>query len=305
MQLSEFFSRGTLAGSVDLRFDDENDLRAVNSRRDFDFSGFAGSQQGVTLLADELAPFSHVVRAGAQVVNFGLFAGTQSIPSDVDRTKRGGWGNTPPDVEPDTALANVSPKRVWAQVTVSEQLVKQGGIAGAELVNRQLFRALSVEIDRAAFSGDGANGEPVGLVEDSAVPVLAGGPAAPSMVRIAAMEAAIADAEAENRTLTLACSPDVRKHMRNASALSGGTERSLWEAAADFNRLSTPRLPAATMVLGNFSELVIAHWGAMTVLVNPYSRDIEGFVRLTVSMQADVIARVPNAFVIDSELDLS
>jgi hypothetical protein len=42
---------------------------------------------------------------------------------------------------------------------------------------------------------------------------------------------------------------------------------------------------------------VIGHWGAVDLLINPYSLDDQGFVRLTASMHADIIAARPESFV--------
>lgn len=309
LAIDELFGRGLVPGGrTVLDFHDPNGLRAV-TQRDADLSGFTTPPAGrLSLLEDELRD-SLVVRCGARVLPLGLVAGPVNIPTPIDLDKAGGWGTAPTNVEPSTLLTTMSPHRCWALITLSEQLIRQSGIIGAEFANQQLMHAIASEIDRAAFAGDGTDDQPIGLFNDPDVVTLAGGPAAPSLTRFAAMRRAIVEAGVvEGIRLTLLVAPDVEEFLLETPAFAGagGSERSMHaELSANYNVHSSIRVPDGSVVMGKFSDLVVCLWGGIELLVNPFSRDTEGFTRLIASAQIDVAPRRPESFILDTGLVLS
>ena len=56
-------------------------------------------------------------------------------------------------------------------------------------------------------------------------------------------------------------------------------------------------MPASHAILGDFSELLIAQWGSIDVMVNPYAQQKAGIVEMTVDLFADIGVRHAASFV--------
>lgn len=292
-ELHSFLSKPVPQGRMSMRYHQDTDLEVISARtynRDLDGSGLP-RPRGVALFEDEIRE-SLAVRAGATVMNFGKLSGEQSIPS-IDPSLAAGWGSSPSSVEPETLLNLAEPRRVWCMITVSSQLAIQGGLAGTAYVYRQLHSGLALAIDKAVFNGTGASGQPFGLFNDSAV--ASTDVAAP--FDLGAFAGQLFDAEqAINETHSgspnaIFTSPSILRELRE------GQPADKWQIAAPLAPVaSSPDIAGTRAVIGNFRNLAIVHWGEVEILVNPYSRDTEGMIRLIASMNADVLAVRPESF---------
>jgi HK97 family phage major capsid protein len=291
LELGRLLNSPIPGGSATLTWptETEADLRAY---RDFT-NGMAPGQQ-VLLLEHSLRPHSAIVRLGAEVLNLGVQSGNHQLAC-IDRSKAGSWGSTPADVAPATPLVLLQPKRVWASIVVSTRLIRQSGMAGAALVEGQLLAAIGSAIDRAAIQGTGLDGEPVGLLTDPAIQSV--DTTTFTFEKFAEMERLIGEGYGEvSGELAFLMDPELREDLKTQSRVPDTGGPSIWEAI-DCTKLATPFCPAQKQILGDFSQLAIGHWGAVDLLVNPFSLDDQGFVRLTASMHADIIAARPESFV--------
>ncbi len=55
------------------------------------------------------------------------------------------------------------------------------------------------------------------------------------------------------------------------------------------------------MVFGNFGDAILGMYGGYDVIVNPYSRDIDAAVRITVNTFGDVAVRHAASFCASSD----
>jgi hypothetical protein len=53
---------------------------------------------------------------------------------------------------------------------------------------------------------------------------------------------------------------------------------------------------AHAIIFGNWKDLILATWGGIEFLVNPYSRDTEGLIRINAWTFYDVLVRRPQSF---------
>jgi len=58
------------------------------------------------------------------------------------------------------------------------------------------------------------------------------------------------------------------------------------------------------IIFGNWQDLVVAQWGGIDVIVNPYTNQTSGTVTISMLMEADVQVRHPESFaiIVDSTL---
>jgi HK97 family phage major capsid protein len=58
-------------------------------------------------------------------------------------------------------------------------------------------------------------------------------------------------------------------------------------------------------ILGDFSQVVIAYWGALEVIVDPYTDAAKGLVHITSTLYVDVGVIQPGAFAVIRDLTLA
>ena len=84
----------------------------------------------------------------------------------------------------------------------------------------------------------------------------------------------------------------------------------LWENTGDddtFGRvngrraISSTQLPAGQVILGKWSEMIIASWVGVEILVDPFSLATQAEIRVRSSLLADIQFRYPLAFCASSD----
>jgi hypothetical protein len=299
LQLHDLVNNPLPAGSRTLHYHAENDPAAVHSRA-ADHDALAGETRPV-LLEDELRA-SHAIRAGATV--FRLNSRDTHVQA-INLASAGGWGAAgAAAADPATTLSPLNLRRCSASITYSTFLAASGGIEFSKMLYLQLHAALAASLDRAAFAGDGEDDVPLGLLHDPGVAAytIADPPElADFLEQLADAEAGIV--EGWNGEPTCFVSPRLREALRLAPSTAAAGE--------DFAPIANPGLAAAmplppirstaalegmTAILGDFRSLAIGHAGEIMVQVNPFSRDAEGYVRITASGYFDVVAARPSAF---------
>ena len=76
-------------------------------------------------------------------------------------------------------------------------------------------------------------------------------------------------------------------------------------ANAFYSSLFTNAVNTEYAVYGNMAEIWAGLWGAVEILINPYTHDSEGQVKLTVNRIADMVSRNDEAFAKTPDLDVA
>ena len=69
-----------------------------------------------------------------------------------------------------------------------------------------------------------------------------------------------------------------------------------------FRAASSTNLPAATMIFGDFSKVIIAEWGALEIAANPYANFAAGITGIRAFYTTDVGVRTAGAFSASSSI---
>ena len=220
---------------------------------------------------------------------------------------------------------SLQPRTVGALQKFSRQMILQSTPTIEQLVRNDLVAILAVEIDRAALSGSGTAGQPLGIVGQSGVNVLVGGTngANASFDQAIAMIAALDAANAPQGSRGFMMNGKTRGYL---SSLKSSTGQYLWangggvgDATAQslqgypygFTNQLRSNLTKGTaagvcseMIFGAWEDLVIGMWGTLELLVNPY--DSTGFANGDVSVRCmqsvDIQARHTQSFAYISDL---
>lgn len=242
-----------------------------------------------------LIPESGVIKAGARVrsglIGSQLTPVTNALPAFV-------WLPTESSQLPTDATLVFgqrasTPKTGGTYIRVSYQLSKQSSI---ESDLRQLVRLMSgIAIDTAAFSGSGANGECLGLLNVSGVNSVSG--TSLGWTGITDLEEASLLANASDERLTFVTTPGVKKLLRKREMATGSGMIWAGDTIGGHRAFATTSMASASMLVGDFSNLLLLFWGpGPELLVDPYSGFKSGRVDFGLFINMDVVATYPAAF---------
>jgi HK97 family phage major capsid protein len=290
-----------------------------HGRRDMTATGGSNGDQGGTLVPTVHGSFIELLYArlvlqglGAQFLS-GL-TGNLDLPKLVTGSTVANKGETAAADEssPTTGVVQLSPKRATTYVEVSQQLMNQSSPSVEAIVRNDLATALALIIEQRAISGTGDTNQPRGILATVGIGDVAGGTdgAAPTWANIIALETGVATANADIGSLAYLTNPKVRGKLKGTSKVTGengfiwdGTDTPLNGYRAGVTTQVPSNLTkgaasgtASAIIFGNFSDLVIAQWGGISIMANPYVKDIEGLVRLTVNAYHDNVVRRAASF---------
>jgi len=208
---------------------------------------------------------------------------------------------------------NLSARTLAATTSYSRQLLTQSSVDIEAFLRADLAGAHAAAIDAACFAGTGTSNQPVGLLYNSNVPIVALGTngLAPSAQALCSMEQSVADYSADLGQLAWATTPGMRAKLRQTPMFTGSTIPA-WQGdeGGDF-LLGSPAIVSRSvpqsltkgsssdchMILcGYFPALTIASWGVVELVVDPYAQRKRNVLEVTSYQMVDVIVRRPTAF---------
>ena len=188
----------------------------------------------------------------------------------------------------------------------------QSSLSAEQFARDELIRAMMLAVDLAAINGKGSNGEPVGVLNTTgigAVEIGANGGAV-EWKHVVALESAIAAANADLGNLAYLTNARLRGYLKT-KLKSDGVDGYIWaDGAAPLNGYPcavSNQVPAdltkgsaagkcSALVFGNWSDLLIAHWGVLDVVVDPYTKSTSGALKITVLQDVDIAVRHAESF---------
>ena len=223
-------------------------------------------------------------------------------------TKASGTGEGEADANAASGLemdtVSMTPERVSAKTTYTKQLILQGGVGIDTLIANDLSAAMNAYIDDRAFDVILADGD----VDDQST--TAANTDMTSALAVA-MEAAVLAAGGNLGGAAYAMSPEAFKLAKNAPQVSNVS--ALYDLASNtfngYRAVATPYLvnaagPLGQMVFGNFQQgLILAYFGGLDLLVDPYSAAGNAQITLHVNRFFDVAVRQPGALSICTDIE--
>lgn len=283
----------------------------------------ATGDAGGFLVADELRPdlFIGQLRnrsalAGSGAMMLGGLVGDVSIPKQAGAGQFYWVNSEEADVTESrqtVGQVKLTPRHGAAHTRYSKQTLQQSSVDIEQFVRNDLLSIAALGIDSAGLSGSGVGGEPLGLRNTTGInkPSNFAG-ATPTWAEVLALVGAVAD---DNAMPMFGGQEDGRSGdasrflMRGnmATALMGTSKDSgsgtfVLEFAGNQPRVGlwgvtvSNQVTDGDLMFGDWSQLLIGQWGDPDVLVNPYTGDTSGVVRITVHVLVDVAPRHIQAF---------
>jgi HK97 family phage major capsid protein len=271
------------------------------------------------LMTDALRGALVCARAGAQVLTD--MDGAFSVPKQSAATTFE-WvaeGGSPSGSNAVIGSQGYTPRTLTGFVDITRTFMKQTSLDAEAFARRDLTLGIAGALDAAALNGSGTGREPAGLRTLAGITTIALGTngAAPTWDAIVALETAVANANIaiEQGAPAYVMTPKARGAMKTQLVNANAPGVFLWGLNVDGTRtvgtvngypaFATSYLPStltkgsgtglSSMIFGDFSYLLMALWGGVDILVNPYAGNA-GSVRLNIFQDADVAPRRAEAF---------
>lgn len=262
-----------------------------------------GGDTGDNLVGTDMGDFVPALNAQPIVVQLGArvlsgLSGNVSLPKGGSTTAE--WlGENAETTESDMTLSQISltPKRVAALSELSKQLLTQASYDVENIVRSDIALQLSLAIDKAAIQGSGSS-DPTGITNTSGV----GSSSGLDLAGAVDCETNVSAANALGGNPAYLMTPSVRGTLKT-TALDSGSGRFVMEGASlnGYRAEVSTQVPSSTLIFGDFSQLIIAEFGAgADIVVDPYTKAANGLTRIHVQRFADVGVRHAGAFSVAS-----
>lgn len=200
----------------------------------------------------------------------------------------------------------LTPHRVGAWNNYSKQLLLQSAIDVENFVRNDLMQVIALDWDRLLLNGQGANSEPLGVMNTPGIGFIHFGAAA-TFAKLVAMETAIAimNAPAEGRAyVTTSGAKGVLKSA--AKLLTGATTvaaTALWEndMINGYRAIDSQQIPNNQMLFGAWPNLIHGIYGGLDVVIDPYTLATQAEVRIVMNTWGDCLLRYPQVFCVSDD----
>lgn len=265
---------------------------------------------GGNLVGTNLVPssFIELLRARAVVAQLGAvmlpgLVGNVAIPKQTGAATAYWLQNeADPITESNHTFGQLSltPKHVGAYTEISRQLMMQSTPAVDQLVMDDFARVLALAIDKAALEGTGSNGQPTGISQTANIGSVTG--TSLDLADCLEFQSDLAGSNALVNGCAYVTTPAVAALLAGRARISSTDSVTLWRGnilegqIEGFRAVSTTQVTAASMVFGDFSQVVIGEWGFLELAMNPYASFTAAITGIRAIQTVDVGVRHAAAF---------
>ncbi len=200
----------------------------------------------------------------------------------------------------------LTPKRVSAVGIYSKQLLIQSAIAIENFMREDLMTVNAIRLDYLGFNGAGANSEPLGIINTPGVGSVTFGAAA-TYAKLVAFETLINAANSMGGSRAYVTTPTSKGVLKSAAKLLTGATTvaavALWEdnEINGYPAFDTNQILNNGMIFGNFNSLIMAMFGGLDIVVDPYTLADKAEVKITINNFIDIALRHPQEFVVSAD----
>ena len=200
---------------------------------------------------------------------------------------------------------DLTPLRLSSYVDISKQLLMQNGMGAQQAIVADLGRAAGAKIDAAMFAASDVTSAPGAIAGTTGVLTFteaAYSPNASIYDDFMSAESALAVGEGLQGNLAYVANPVLMKDLKRSAqvaAVTAGVQGNLVNGYPTYysNGCTKVTDTSADFLFGDFSKLFIGMFGGLDITVDPYTKAINGEVRLIVNQYIDWGVSQPGAFV--------
>lgn len=201
----------------------------------------------------------------------------------------------------------LSPHRVGATNDYTKQLLLQSSADIENFIRDDLMKVLAIKWDKLILEGSGSASEPTGILHTGGIGSVHFGAAA-TFAKMVEFETALSNANADQGRMAYVTNTAVRGVLKTKTKVASSTfPIYIWEPGDygdgsndgtinSYRAAATNQIANNLVAFGNFEDAIHALWGGYDVVVNPFSRDVDAVVRITINSFGDVAVRHAASF---------
>lgn len=305
-------------------------VRGVGRNEKRDLNVTTTTEGGFTVATEvgELIPFLNprlVTEALGATFFTGLSSNIDFPRNDAASTAVWEGENTANDeTTPTFDRIQLSPNRLGAFTDISKQLLVQSTIDVENFVRNSLSVAIANALDTAAINGSGQSNQPLGILNTSGIGSVALGTdgGVISFGSIVDLETEVAVDNADFGNLAYLTTPGVRGFLKQAEKATGTAQFVYMDSTVPGEgMLNGYRARVSTLVpstltkgngsnlhaviFGNFSELIVAQWAGIDLVIDPYTSAKNALVTLVVNSWWDIAVKHAASFAAIKDADIT
>jgi HK97 family phage major capsid protein len=198
-----------------------------------------------------------------------------------------------------------TPKTIGATTTIERKFMVQSSVDAEQLVRNDIASVIANGLDLAALEGTGANNQPLGVGANTNISHVSIN-AAPSYTNVVKLWSTVAAAHGDQGSLAFVTHPGVGGQWKSLDRSTNGSGIFIdngsgvlgypvyYTGALNATRGASSN--QSSILFGNWSDLVIALFTGVDVIVDPYSIGTSGAVKLTMLQDCDINVRNTGSF---------
>jgi len=269
-----------------------------------DLTATDSGDTGSTLVATNKGEMIEALKAQPIVAQLGARV-LEGLSSNVTLPKAGvataafvGENTASTETTPTIGSISLSPKRVTAYSELSKQLLAQSNYDVENLIRADLVDAINLKWDAVAIDGGGSD-EPSGILDNSDLNAVAMAGSAPTWAEVVEAEEKVMEDNALGGSLSYLTTPAFMSSLKTTEK-SSGTGQFIYDSASrqvnGYPIVSSNQVTASHLIFGNFENVVLASFGAVDVVSDPYSLALTGMIRVHIGRYVDVGIRHGQSF---------
>lgn len=185
----------------------------------------------------------------------------------------------------------LQPKRLTAYVDISKQFLVQDSIGAEQAIRADIVAAINSKLESTILgSAQGSTTTPAGIFYGQSPKTIT------TFKDICDLEASIEDANVIGECKYV-MSNKAKAALRNMPKSSKSTQLVMENGEVDGTLvLNTSNVEAQNIAYGDWNNLAIGQWGAIDLVVDPYTLAKDGQVRIVINAFFDAVTLRPEAF---------
>ena len=227
---------------------------------------------------------------------------------------------TSAESSPTFSKLSMAPRRLPVFAEVSRQLLLQTSVDVEAWLRNDLAFQIAQVMDNRAINGTGS-GQPYGILNAVGVGAVALGTngLAPTYDMIVDLETAVANLDADVGSLGYVTNTKVRGKLKKTLVAANTAGNMIWDKMNKTTPLNeypvgiTNLVPSnlvkgssgavcSALAFGNMNDALMGQWGGLEFLINPYSKDTEGLIRINCWTFYDFLIRRVESFAVCKDI---
>lgn len=187
------------------------------------------------------------------------------------------------------AQVTFTPRKLTTILTISKQMLNQDAVGLEAMLRSNLVTSVVTKLENTLLSSGSTGAGPAGLfVSGSSYTSTSG----LTFSKVVALEGALDTANALTGNISYITHPKVKSALKTTAKFTNGytpimegEQLNGYPVYVTSNMVSNVQTSQAEtgIVMANWKDLVIAQWGALDILVDPYTKGAEAEIRLIVT----------------------